>query len=198
MEHIGCSLIQVIIVWLGSQIKVVKKRKGYCMFRLMICLFMLCVSIPAWAGGIAVVDFQKALTQVAEGKRTETELNVLMTQKQGEVQQLQLKLQNQMQQYQQQQALLSDQARAEKEQELYQLQMEAQQIAYNAEMEFQQVYTQKMEGLINKMRVIAEEVGAEKKYELVFEVTESGMIYKASTVPDITEFVIQKYNAKYP
>ena len=168
------------------------------MFRFMICLLMLCVSIPAWAGGIAVVDFQKALTQVAEGKRTEAELNVLMTQKQGEVQQLQLKLQNQMQQYQQQQQLLSDQARAEKEQELYQLQMEAQQIAYNAEMEFQQVYTQKMEGLINKMRVIAEEVGAEKKYELVFEVTESGMIYKATTVPDITDVVIQKYNTKYP
>ena len=43
-----------------------------------------------------------------------------MTQKQGEVQQLQMQLQQQMQQYQQQQALLSDQARMEKEQELYQ------------------------------------------------------------------------------
>ena len=39
---------------------------------------------------------------------------------------------NRMQQYQQQQPLLSDQARAEKEQMLYQMQMEAQQKAYKA------------------------------------------------------------------
>ena len=55
----------------------------------------------------------------------------------------------------------------EKEQELYQLQTQAQQAAYNAEMEFQQIYTQKMEGLIEKMRDIAEEVGAEQKYDLI-------------------------------
>jgi len=156
------------------------------------------MAFPAWATGIATVDFQKALTLVEEGKRTEAELNTLMTQKQGEVQQLQLQLQNQMQQYQQQQALLSAQARGEKEQELYQLQMQAQQAAYNAEMEFQQIYTQKMEGLIEKMRDIAEEVGAEKKYDLILETTESGMIYRSSSVTDITTTVVERYNSKHP
>ena len=96
------------------------------MKRVIICLFLVVFSLPAWAGGIAVVDFQKALTQIQEGKKVEAELNTLMQQKQGEVQQLQINLQTQMQQYQQQQALLSDQARAEKEQALMQLQMEAQ------------------------------------------------------------------------
>lgn len=161
-------------------------------------LFGMMMSLPAWATGIATVDFQKALTQVEEGKRTEAELNTLMTQKQGEVQQLQMQLQQQMQQYQQQQALLSDQARMEKEQELYQLQSQAQQAAYNAEMEFQQIYTQKMEGLIEKMRDIAEEVGAEQKYDLILEATESGMIYRSSSVTDITTTVVQRYNAKHP
>ena len=161
-------------------------------------LFGMMMSLPAWATGIATVDFQKALTMVEEGKRTETELNTLMNQKQGEVQQLQMQLQNQMQEYQKQQALLSDQARAEKEQELYQLQMQAQQAAYNAEMEFQQIYTQKMEGLIEKMCNIAEEVGAEKKYDLILEATESGMIYRSSSVNDITTTVVDRYNAKHP
>ena len=161
-------------------------------------LFGMMMSLPTWAAGIATVDFQKALTMVEEGKRTESELNTLMNQKQGEVQQLQMQLQNQMQQYQQQQALLSDQARAEKEQELYQLQMQAQQAAYDAEMEFQQIYTKKMEGLIEKMRDIAEEVGAEKKYDLILETTESGMIYRSSTVIDVTTTVVDRYNAKHP
>ena len=168
------------------------------MFRILLTATLYIVSIPAFADGIAIVDFQKALSEVEEGKRTESELNVLMTQKQGEVQQLQLQLQNQMQQYQQQQALLSEQARMEKEQALYQLQTEAQQAAYNAEMEFQQIYTQKMEGLIGKMRVIAEEVAAEKKYDLVLEATESGMIYSSPSVDDITSIVVTKYNTKHP
>ena len=121
-----------------------------------------------------------------------------MQQKQGEVQQLQMSIQTQMQQYQQQQPLLSDQARAEKEQQLYQMQMEAQQKAYEAEMEFQQVYAQKMEVLINKMRVIAEEISADKKYDMVFESTESGLIYKNSSIPDITDQVIKKYDERHP
>ena len=165
-------------------------------FFVAICLFLL--SFPALAGNIAVVDFQKALTEVSEGKRVEAELNVLMTQKQGEVQQLQLQLQNQMTQYQQQQSLLSAEAKAEKEQAIMQLQQQAQQAAYTAEMEFQQEYAKKMEELINKMRAVAEEIGAEKKYELIFESTESGLIYKASGVDDITTSVIEKYNTKHP
>ena len=168
------------------------------MWRLAVCLMLLCCSFSAWAGGIAVVDFQRALTEIKEGKKIEAELNTLMQQKQSEVQQMQMNLQTQMQQYQQQQVLLSDQARAEKEQALMQLQMEAQQAAYNAEMEFQQIYAQKMEVLINKMRTISEEVGAEKKYDLIFESTESGLIYKDSKVPDITDLVIQRYDVRHP
>jgi outer membrane protein len=179
-------------------VAILKDDCGDLMRQLIICIFLLVFSLPAIAGGIAVVDFQKALTQIKEGKKVETELNTLMQQKQNEVQQLQLNLQTQMQQYQQQQALLSDQARAEKEQALMQLQMEAQQAAYNAEMEFQQVYAKKMEGLITKMRVIAEEVGKENSYDLVFESTESGLIYKDSSIPDITDTVIQRYDARHP
>lgn len=166
--------------------------------RFFVAMCLLLMSVPAFAGGIAVVDFQKALTEVAEGKRVEAELNVLMTQKQGEVQQLQLQLQNQMTQYQQQQALLSSEARAEKEQAIMQLQQQAQQAAYTAEMQFQQEYAKKMEQLINKMRAVAEGIGAEKKYDLIFEATESGLIYKSSGVDDITSSVIEKYNAKHP
>lgn len=166
--------------------------------RFFVAMCLLLMSVPAFAGGIAVVDFQKALTEVAEGKRVEAELNVLMTQKQGEVQQLQLQLQNQMTQYQQQQALLSSEARAEKEQAIMQLQQQAQQAAYTAEMQFQQEYAKKMEQLINKMRAVAEGIGAEKKYDLIFESTESGLIYKSSGVDDITSSVIEKYNAKHP
>jgi len=154
-------------------------------------------SAPAWALTVAVVDFQQALTQVEEGKKVEAELQTLMQTKQTEVTQLQTQLQSQLQQYEQQRSLLSDAARAQKEQELQRLQMQAQQTAYQSEMEFQQIYQQKMQTLIDKMRDIAEELGAEKKYDLVLEVTESGMVYRSTSVTDITKDVISRYNAKH-
>ena len=63
------------------------------MWRLAVCLMLLCCSFSAWAGGIAVVDFQRALTEIKEGKKIEAELNTLMQQKQSEVQQMQMNLQ---------------------------------------------------------------------------------------------------------
>jgi Skp family chaperone for outer membrane proteins len=48
------------------------------------------------------------------------------------------------------------------------------------------------------MRDIAEEVGAEKKYDLILETTESGMIYRSSAVTDITTTVVERYNSKHP
>ena len=168
------------------------------MGRVVFCLLMLCMSLPAFAAGFAVVDFQRALSTVEEGKRVEAELNQIMQNKQSEMKALETQLQTAMQAYQQQQQLLSDQARAEKEQELYQLQMQAQQAAYAAEMEFQQIYTQKMEVLIGKMRVVANEIGVEKQYDMVFEATESGVVYHSSNVPDVTTELITRYNKKHP
>ena len=48
------------------------------------------------------------------------------------------------------------------------------------------------------MRVIAEEIGAQKEYDLVLEMTESGMIYRSDSVNDITGDVVNKYNVKHP
>lgn len=166
--------------------------------RFIICIFLFLFSLPAWAGGIAVVDFQRALTEIKEGKKVEGVLNELYSKMQDEAQQLETSIKSQMAQYEKQQALLTMEARAEKEQTIMQLQMEYQQSAYNAEMVFQQEYAKQMEVLINKMRVIAEEIGAEERYDLVFESTESGLIYKDSSIPDITDLLIQRYDSKHP
>ena len=58
----------------------------------------------------------------------------------------------------------------------------------------QQIYTSLMEDLITRMRTISEQIGAEKGYAIVLEVTEGGVVY-SSGVHDITAELILRYDA---
>lgn len=155
---------------------------------------LLATSLPAWAGGIAIVDFQLAINEVEEGEKARQEIDALLRQKQQAIQNMEQQLQTKMQEYEKQRLILSDEARQAKEQEIVQLQQQYQQAAMQAEMEMQQLYTQKMEGLISKMRTISSQIGQEKGYDLVLEVTESGVVYSAATLPNITPELIKRYN----
>ncbi|MBM76566.1 MAG: hypothetical protein CMK59_14255 [Proteobacteria bacterium] len=155
------------------------------------------VSAEAFAGGIAVVDFQKAINEVKEGQTAKTKIDTMFQKKQQDLAKMEQQLQQDVQMYEQQRALLADAARQQKEQELMMAQQQLQQLAMQAEMEMQQVYAQEMEGLITKMRSIAEAIGKEKNLDLILEVTESGIVYRATGVEDLTDVIIQKYDAKY-
>ena len=44
---------------------------------------------------------------------------------------------------------------------------------------------------------IAETIGQEKKLDLILETTESGLVFKADDIQDLTDEVIKRYDAKY-
>ena len=66
-----------------------------------------------------------------------------------------------------------------------------------AENEMQQNYASEMEGLVTKMKGIAETIGKEKNLDLILETTESGLVFKADSIQDLTDEVIKRYDAKY-
>ena len=70
-------------------------------------------------------------------------------------------------------------------------------MALQAETEMQQNYAAEMEALVGKMKGIAEVIGSEKKLDLILETTESGLVYKAENIEDLTDEVIKRYDAKY-
>ena len=162
---------------------------------LIMCLF--CFSSVSWAGGIAVVDLQKAINEVQEGKSAKTKLDKLYELKQQQLQQMEQKLQSDYMAYEQQKALLADSVRQQKEQELMMAQQQLQQMALQAENEMQQNYAAEMEELVTKMKGIAEAIGVEKKLDLILETTESGLVYKADQIEDLTDEVIKRYDTKY-
>ena len=160
-------------------------------------LLLLAFSPAVLAGGIAVVDFQRAINEVKEGVTAKTKLDGMFQTKQQQLAQQEQQLQQQAADYEQQKALLSAAARQEKEQQLMNAQMQLQQLAYQAESEMQQIYAQEMEGLIGKMREITEGLGKEKELDLIIELTESGLVYQGAGVEDLTDTVIKLYDEKY-
>ena len=141
-----------------------------------------------------MVDFQEAINQVSEGEQARQQIDTLYQQKQAAIANLEAQIKIKMEEYEKQRLILSDAARTQKEQELRQLQDTYQQAAMQAETEMQDLYTQKMEGLITKMRGISEQIGSERVYDLVLEATESGVVFMGTGVTDITGELIKRYD----
>ena len=160
-------------------------------------LGLLLFSSSAFAGGIGVVDFQKAINEVKEGKSAKSKIDSMFSQKRTALQQKEKELKDKVAAYEQQKSLLSPTARQEQEQSLMQMQMQLQQLLMQSEQEVQQIYAKEMESLISKMKDISATLGKEKDLDLILEATESGVVYKSSSVVDLTSDVIKRYDAKY-
>ena len=155
-----------------------------------------CTMGQAFAQTIATVDFQRAINESKKGAAAQAQLEGVFKSKQDAIAAMEQELMTKQSEYQKQAMVLTAEARQAKEQELMQLQNAYQQTAYAAEMEMQQTYGQLMEGLIVELRGVAEKLGQDKGYTLILEVTEGGVVYAGSGVTDITDTLIQKYDAQ--
>jgi len=146
---------------------------------------------------IATVDFQKAINEVAEGKAAKTRLEAMYGEKKDALERMQAALVQKQQDYQKQQVVLSETARKAKEEEINNDAMALQTAYQRYEGEFQQAYMGAMDTLLQRMRGIAEQIGQERGYTLVIEMTEGGIVYANASI-DITEELIKRYNASHP
>ena len=146
----------------------------------------------ALAGGIAVVDFQKASSLVREGAKIQAELEQLQSDRQKSLSEMEASFRAKVEDYQKQAMILSDETRQAKETELQQLQAELQQAASSAEQEFQAAYQRKLNSLIERMKMVVESIGKEKGYDLVIEAT--AVIYTGNA-DDITAELVTRFDA---
>ena len=167
------------------------------MFRSLIFSSFFLFPSVAWADGIGIVDFQKAINEVKEGQAAKKKIDSMYANKRSTLQQQEKDLKSKVDNYQKQKSLLSPSAQQEQEQALMQMQMQLQQAVMQSEQEVQQIYAKEMEALITKMKSISSEIGAKKSLDLILEATESGVVYRSSSVLDITPEVIKMYDAKY-
>ena len=150
----------------------------------------------ASAQSIATVDFQRAINESKKGAAAQGQLEAAFKEKQDAIASMEKELMTKQEEYQKQAMVLTDTARAAKEQELMQLNAQYQQAAYAADMEMQQTYGKLMEGLIVELRAVVQTMGKAKGYTLILEVTEGGVVYTGAGVTDITDALIQQYDAQ--
>ena len=171
------------------------------MFTTMRTVFLACLLYfpsVALAGGIGIVDFQKAINEVKEGKAAKTKIDSMFASKRDALQKQEQEFKTKVETYQKQKSLLSAAVQQEQEQALMQMQMQLQQAVMQSEQEVQQVYAREMEALIKKMKAISGELGKTKSLDLVLETTESGVVYQGPSVLDLTPEVIKMYDERHP
>ncbi|TVQ77660.1 MAG: OmpH family outer membrane protein [Bradymonadales bacterium] len=167
---------------------------------------------------IMLVDFQKALNEVAQGKKAMQELEAesktrreALSKAEEELEKLRAeleKLAEELQNFQRNAAAgaLSDEARGRaqrRQQEFMEKQMLFQQRleAYGrAEQEAQEVLRQKefqaRTEIVSRLRSLVSEMGRKKDNVLILETNESGFLFASSFV-DITDQVIQEYDKRH-
>ena len=158
---------------------------------------LLAYSSNVWAGGIGVVNFQEAVLKVKEGKAAKSKLDAQFATKRKEVEKMDKELKEKYEAYKKQKDLLDPKVQKEQEMQLYQMQMQLQQTAMAYEQEMQMVWAKELEVLVGKMKSLSGDLGKEKNLDLVLEINESGLIYRSSSVSDITQELIMRYDSKY-
>ena len=169
------------------------------MIRQLVFAFCIVVGLlaasPALAGQIAVVDFQRAVTQTAEGKNAQKKIDTMYQSRKAEIDKMKTDLEASIQDYQSRAMILSDQARAETEQRLGLQQQTFEQKYQQYQAELQQVYGTMLQDLDAKMRTLVGTMAKEKSYSIVID--SAAAVYTGSDVVDMTNDLVTRYDATY-
>lgn len=162
------------------------------MLRSIFLFVLLFATVPAWAGKIAVVDFQRAVQETEKGKSAQKQIDAMYDSRKGEIEKMQSSLEKEIQDFQSRAMILSEQARAEQEQQLIMKQQRFQQTYMQYENELQQTYSTLLSDLDQKMRTLSAVIAKEKGYDLVID--RQVVVHQGGEVIDMTGDLVARFN----
>ncbi len=144
---------------------------------------------------IGIVDFQKALNDVEEGKTAKARLKTEFDQKQKSLDALQNELKTMKDNLEKQKLTLSKEAMAQKEEEYRNKFVELQKKLADSRGELQQKEAEATGKIITNLRQIVQEIGQRDKFTLIFEKGQDVLLYSSSAT-DLTSQVISTFNSR--
>ncbi len=142
---------------------------------------------------VGVVDFQRALNEVAEGKKAKATLEQRYESTRLQVEAKRAELQQMKENIEAQGVMLSPDALSEKEQ-AYQKEMIAfQQVLMESQQEMALMEQELTSGILEKLYKTAQGVGAEAGFNLI---VEASAVVFVNGITDITDQVIARFNTK--
>ncbi len=161
-------------------------------------LMLLCLgATAAWAAEakIGVVDLQRALNECEAGKKAKAKLTERVEKMQTDLKAKKEAVDKLDGELKKQGAMLSADAKRDKERDLERQTRDLNNLARDYEEEYQQAQVAATQPIFKDLEQVIDKIGAEQGYTLIVESKVGGVIYMAKGV-DITDEVVKAYNAK--
>ena len=166
--------------------------------KIILSAILLAFAVPAFSATlIGLVDIQKVITTIKEGKGVQKTLEKAFNEKKAVLKKDEDKIKKAQEDYKKQSMVLADAARMTKEREIQESMMKLQTKTMEYQKEIQKMEQDMKKPILEKLRPIIDEVSAAKEVDMTFELSAAPIVY-AKTKIDITDEVIKAYDKKNP
>lgn len=145
---------------------------------------------------VGYIDMQRALGEITEGRAARDRLKADGEKKKREIEQEQNELRKDKEMLDKQAQMMSDEARNKKFTELQGRFTSLMQRAEKMQMELAQAEQVELRKIYDRMQPIVESIAVRESLTLVFERTDSGLVYAPPSL-DLTNEVVRTYNDKF-
>lgn len=145
---------------------------------------------------LGYVDLQRALQEVAEGKDARARLKTELDKKKSDFEGEQAKLRDDKAVLDKQGSMMSEEVRNQKFTELQKRLFELTQRAEKLQAEMAQSEQRELKKIFEKMDPIIAAIAVREGLTMVFEKTDSGLVYAPASL-DLTNELVRTYNDKY-
>lgn len=143
---------------------------------------------------LAFVDMQRALLEVDEGKKAKSTLEKMKSDKQRQLDGEQEALKKDKAAFDTQKAMMKDDVRRQREEELAEKLGRLQMLYATLQKELAGKEAELTKDIFKRMAKILEKMGREQKWTMIFEKTESSVLWAEQSL-DLTNELIRRYNA---
>jgi len=165
---------------------------------LSICLLAFFGSSPAIADlKVGYVDLQRALMEVGEGQQAKAKLKGEIDKKKAEFEGEQKKLREDGMVLDRQASAMSEEVRIEKMKQLQARVMAIGEKGQKLQTEFVEKERSELKKIFDRMDPIVAAIARREGLVMVFEKTDSGLVFAESNL-DVTNELVRTYNEKYP
>jgi outer membrane protein len=164
-----------------------------------LALLVAAPSLRAQNSKVVVVDFERAVVESAEGKKSSDKFNATLQAKQGDVEKKQKELEDQQKKLQNGARTLNDTAKADLQRDIDRRTTELQRINEDAQKELQTLRDQLLRPIAERATAILNAMSDEQGYTLVIDTSsQDHNVLWWNKKNDITDELIKRINAATP
>jgi len=167
------------------------------MRRLVISVWLLAASVAFADLKVGYVDLQRALMEVGEGQQAKNRLKSEIDKKKAEFESENKKLREDGMILDRQASAMSEEVRVQKMKELQQRVMQISEKGQKLQVEFVEKERVELKKIFDKMDPIVAAIAKREGLAMVFEKTDSGLVFAEQGL-DVTNELVRTYNEKYP